>query len=332
MPRLSERIVSAVAAVCGPGPKQLHKPDIGLTERELVSEAMETGWVADGPAIELFEAEICRVVGVKYAVAVSSGTAALHLAMVAGGLYEGRSVSMPVLGFVATANAARYTGAQPVFSEGKTEISVDLLGHLKPGRVTIEDACQALGSELGGVPAGGFGILACFSFNGNKIITAGMGGAVVTDHEGSAQLVRHLSRQAKRRDGQPDQIGWNYRMPNLNAALGLAQLRRLDEFLSRKRKLAQRYFGAFADIQGVESWVEPEHGRSNYWLNAIKVPDRAARDETIQALNVAGYESRPLHKPTHLLPMYEACPKGDLLKSMDLWDRTICLPSGYDVA
>ena len=121
-------------------------------------------------------------------------------------------------------------------------------------------------------------------------------------------------------------------MPNLNAALGLAQLKRLPDFLARKRRLAQRYLDAFADIKGVEPWVEPEHGRSNYWLNAIRAPDRETRDETLKALNAAGYESRPLHTPAHLLPMYEDCPRGDLTKSMDLWDRTICLPSGYDVA
>lgn len=344
---LARKVVDAVTKVCGPGPKQLHKPEIGSLERAHIAEAVASGWVADGPYIERFEALLCKITGAQHAVAVSSGTAALHLAMVAGGLYAGRTVSMPSLTFVATANAIAYTGATPVFSEGVTEISVDLLGHCKPGRVTIEDACQALGSEYGGQKAGMFGILGCFSFNGNKVCTAGGGGAIVTDDEIVAGYIRHLANQAKgdyrvakgvKLDvgfhGQDwhDQVGWNYRMSNLTAALGLAQLERLEEFLARKRKLAQRYLDAFAAIPGVEPWVEPEQGRSNYWLNAIKVPDRQTRIDTVHALIEAGYESRALQTPVHLLPMYAECPKGDMAKSMLLWDRTICLPSGYDVA
>ncbi len=332
-------IVKAVRSIVGPGPKQLHKPDISWREKISVTEALATGYVADGPFIRRFEDKLCEITGAKYAVAVSSGTAALHLACIASGFGPGDDIECPSLTFVATANAVRYCHALPFFTdfgdgdlpatphnphsavkETRKIIAVQLLGRVRTGNIAVEDACQALGS----VGAGRQGTLGCFSFNGNKIATTGGGGAVVTDDETLAAQVDYLSKQAKDERGENQPGGFNYRLPNLNAALGLAQLERLPEFLEGKQALADRYARVFGEM----FWKPPQG--SNNWLNAIRVRDANERDATIAALNADGLESRPLHTPLHLLPMYRDCPRSDMSETMKLLETVVCLPSGYD--
>lgn len=197
----------------------------------------------------------------------------------------------------------------------------------------VEDAAESLGSYYDGKHTGRFGRLGILSFNGNKTITTGGGGAIITDDAELGTRAKHITTTAKVPHAWEfvhDEVGYNYRMPNLNAALGCAQLEQLPEFLLHKRELAHRYQMAFAGIGGVTVFREPANCRSNYWLNAILLErtDLAARDELLQALNAAGLQSRPIWRPMHLLPMYQHCPRMDLHVTEDLARRTINLPSG----
>ena len=203
--------------------------------------------------------------------------------------------------------------------------------------VLIEDAAEALGSRWQGRHLGGFGRLAALSFNGNKIVTTGGGGAVLTNDPALAKRAKHLTTTAKvphRWAFDHDEIGWNYRMPNLNAALGCAQLERLPDMLARKADLAGRYVRAFEDVDGVRLLQPREGAEVNHWLNALILdrPDRAMRDRLLQTLNDAGYQARPLWTLMHRLPMYADCPRDDLSVAEALEDRVINLPSSAVLA
>ncbi len=198
------------------------------------------------------------------------------------------------------------------------------------GLPMVEDAAESLGSLYRGRHAGSFGRCAVLSFNGNKTVTTGGGGAVLTDDPELAARARHLTTTAKvphRWEYFHDAPGYNYRMPNLNAALGCAQLEMLDRIIESKRRLAKRYGSAFADLPGVAFFTEPEHARSNYWLNALIV-DREARDRVLSATNKAGYMTRPVWRLMHRLPMHAHCPRMDLSVAEDLEHRLINIPSG----
>ena len=203
--------------------------------------------------------------------------------------------------------------------------------------VLVEDAAEALGSRWKGRHLGGFGRLAALSFNGNKIVTTGGGGAVLTDDAELARRAKHLTTTAKvphRWAFEHDEIGWNYRMPNLNAALGCAQLERLPDMLARKAELADRYVRAFEGVEGVRL-LRPRGGAEvNHWLNALILdrPDPAARDRLLQTLNDAGYQARPLWTLMHRLPMYADGPRDDLSTAEALEDRVINLPSSAALA
>jgi perosamine synthetase len=198
--------------------------------------------------------------------------------------------------------------------------------HLK----LIEDAAEALGSWRDGRHAGSWGHVAALSFNGNKIITTGGGGAVLSQDPELARRARHLSTTAK----QPhpwrfshDEVGFNYRMPNLNAALGLAQLARLDEFVKAKRALARRYQIAFSQVEGVSCFQEPARDHSNYWLNLLLLDDAGQRDALLQRAHAAGLQLRPFWTPLDQLPMYRDAPSMPLSISTRLFEHGICLPS-----
>lgn len=198
--------------------------------------------------------------------------------------------------------------------------------------VLIEDAAESLGSYYKGVHTGGRGRLAALSFNGNKLATTGGGGAILTNDAELGHRAKHLTTTARsphRWNFVHDEIGYNYRMPNLNAALGCAQLERLDDMLARKRELARRYEAAFRDVPNVKFFTEPEESRSNYWLNTLVLEssDLEARDQLLQALNDAGYMSRPIWTLMHRLPMYASCPRGDLAVAEELENRVINIPS-----
>ncbi len=201
--------------------------------------------------------------------------------------------------------------------------------------VLIEDAAEAIGSRYRGAHVGGIGRLSALSFNGNKIITTGGGGAVLTNDPALAKRAKHLTTQAKVPHPwafSHDAVGYNYRMPNLNAALGCAQLERLSDMLARKRVLAARYAAAFAGVAGVRFLTEPEGTQGNYWLNALVLDDPALRDPMLQALNDAGFMARPIWTLMHRLPMFEGAPRADLTVAEKLEATVVNIPSSPALA
>jgi perosamine synthetase len=200
------------------------------------------------------------------------------------------------------------------------------------GLSVVEDATEALGSTYRGRPCGALGTLGVLSFNGNKIVTTGGGGAIVTNDEALAQRAKHLTTTAKvshRWAFVHDEIGWNYRLPNINAALGVAQLEQLSGFVESKRALARRYAECFAGVADITCVAEPAGTSSNYWLNAILITksDMAERDAVLQACHDAGFMVRPAWTLIHRLPFYKDAPRDDLSMAEDIERRLICLPS-----
>lgn len=227
-------------------------------------------------------------------------------------------------------------------------VAVHIFGHpgeldelsalcLDYGITFVEDAAESLGSFYKGRHTGRIGRMAALSFNGNKIITTGGGGAIMTDDEAIAQRARHLSTTAKLPHQWAyvhDEIGFNYRMPNLNAALGCSQMERLAEFVADKRALAQDYASALRNLRGARHVSEPQHTQSNYWLNALLLErdDPACRDRLLELLHERGIKARPLWTLMHHLPMYSACPRMDLSCAENLERRIINLPSSPGLA
>lgn len=205
------------------------------------------------------------------------------------------------------------------------------------GLALIEDAAESLGSYYKGTHTGNHGRVATLSFNGNKTITTGGGGAIMCNDDALAQKIRHITTTAK----QPhkwefihDAVGFNYRLPNINAALGCAQLESLPAFIEKKRRLAETYIRAFADIAGVAPFTEPGWGKSNYWLNLIMLDnaDMAARDAILEATNDAGFMTRAAWRPMHLLDMFAAAPRDALAVTEDIYARLINIPSSSQLA
>jgi perosamine synthetase len=201
----------------------------------------------------------------------------------------------------------------------------------------VEDAAESLGSTYQNQHTGTFGKLGTLSFNGNKIITTGGGGAILTDDAELARHAKHLTTTAKRPHRWEffhDEVAWNYRLPNLNAALGCAQMERLPDFLARKRELANRYQKAFSSFTGIRFMFEPEQSRSNYWLNTVRLeePDMKLRDRVLAAANDAGYQCRPTWTLLHKLPMFADCPRAPLPIAEQLEASLINLPSSAKLA
>ena len=197
----------------------------------------------------------------------------------------------------------------------------------------VEDAAESLGSYYKGNHTGPLGIVGALSFNGNKVITTGGGGAVVTHDVALATRAKHLTTTARiphRWSFIHDEVGYNYRMPNLNAALGCAQMEALPTLVRRKRDLAKRYVAAFAGVEGVHVFEEPGFASSNYWLNVLILDEGAAskRDEILDRTNASGIHTRPVWTPIHRLPMYAGCPRMELDTVTSLERRIVCLPSG----
>lgn len=313
------------------------------------------GAVTHGPHVERFERAIVEETGAKHAVAVSSGTAALHLALLSAHIKPGDHVVVPAFTFVAVANAVSYCGAVPNFVDCdkfgglspvrlddwldkntvKAVVAVHNFGHLcdidqikkvcdKHGVTLIEDAAQALGA-LKKIT----GHAAAVSFNGNKIITTGGGGMVLTNDGVTAGQVRSLATVSKIETPHAfwhGEVGFNYRMPNMNAALGFSQLERLPEILASKSKLAYLYGEALERVPFVRLPRYPRE--TNYWLNAIHLIDETLRQDVILLLNSVGLESRLSWTPLNLLPMYQTCPRDELKITMALAKSIINIPSG----
>jgi perosamine synthetase len=233
---------------------------------------------------------------------------------------------------------ARVSAVAPMHTFGHpTEIEATVELAERNGLVVVEDAAESLGSYVGDRHTGTFGRLGVLSFNGNKTLTTGGGGMILTNDLELGRRAKHLTTTAKIPHGwefEHDEVAWNYRMPNLNAALGVAQLTRLPGFLVEKRLLADRYAEAFAGLDGVTFVREPAGTTSNYWLNAVRldVPDRALRDELIGATNAAGLGVRPFWNLLSEQRMYVENPRGDLAVAHELLNSTICLPSSPKLA
>jgi dTDP-4-amino-4,6-dideoxygalactose transaminase len=349
----------------------LSPPHVGAEERRLLLEAFESNWIAPvGPHLDQFEKEFAQHLNLPGAVALSSGTAALHLALLIAGVTRHDEVVTSTLTFAATANAITYLGARPVFLDStsatwtmdpalleeeleacarrgrlpKAVMAVDLYGQCadydrlitacrKYEIPLIADASEALGATYRGEQAGRFGVMAAFSFNGNKIITSGGGGMLVSRRRDFLARARYLSTQA--RDPAPhyehSEIGFNYRMSNLLAAVGLGQLRSLDQHLAQRRENNDYYRRQFASLPGIEVMPEALYGRSNCWLTCITVDPHlfgGTREDLRQQLELSNIESRPVWKPMHLQPAFAGCRVRGGATSERLFEHGLCLPSG----
>ena len=205
------------------------------------------------------------------------------------------------------------------------------------GIALIEDAAESLGSYYKSKHTGRFGKLSAVSFNGNKILTTGGGGAILTDDDSLADHAKHLTTTAKVAhpwEFHHDEVGWNYRLPNINAALGVSQLEILPDLVRAKRSIAERYIKAFEGVSGVRVMREPQDSRSNYWLNGIFLDhfDTEAHTVILRLLNQAGYQSRPIWEPMHLLPMFASCPRSSLGNTETLKSQLINIPSSAQLA
>jgi len=356
----------------------LAAPDLGAAETAAVAACVESGFVSSvGPLVTEFEERFGEAVGRAHAVACSSGTAAIHLALAALRVGPGSEVMVSDLTFIASANPARYLGADVTLIDSERAtwnldpalvvdelerraaagerlpaaiVAVDLLGQpadlgellvaaRRHGVPVVEDASEALGARwtsgpLGGRAVGRGGDVSCFSFNGNKLITTGGGGMLVTDDPALARRARHLSKQAKVAGlaYRHDDVGYNYRLTNLAAALGLAQLARLDELLAKKRDIAARYDAAFAQTADLARPPDPVWSDRSSWLYTVLLGDEATRDRVCRSLNAGGIECRPIWSPLHEQAPYARSPRVGTGVAENLGARGLCLPSSAGLA
>ena len=314
----------------------VYKPTITALEKEYVMACLDEEWISSkGRFIGRFEGEFANYVGLPHALSLSNGTTALHVALMALGIGPGDEVIVPTLTYVASANAVCYTGAKPVFVDcelGTWNISLgdvervissrtraimavhlyglpcDMRGLMELARkhdlLVVEDCAEAIGSRIAGEHVGGFGDIASFSFYGNKTITTGEGWMVVTGNPTLAERVSHLKGQglAKFREYWHDIVGYNYRMTNLCAAIGCAQMQRLDSTLERKRQIAALYR---RELQGVVEFQQEVQGMDHsHWMVCGLLPNGSLRDPMRNALGELGIETRPVFYPLHSMPMY----------------------------
>jgi len=347
----------------------LSPPDISSSEEDAVLRALRSGWVAPlGPEVDEFEAEISSFVGVENGVALSSGTAALHLGLSSLGVRRGDTVITSTMTFVATANAISYIGAEPYFvdclGDGSMDpelvkqaieaelsenrrvgaiVPVDIYGRsanysaIVPiaesfGVPVLADAAEALGASHSGKRAGSWGDAAVLSFNGNKVMTTSGGGMFLTSDRKKAEYVRYLASQAR----QPavhyehSELGYNYRMSNVCAALGRAQLARLPDMIRRRKVRRVQYEELFSNVEGV-SMLPGDIEDDNCWLTSILVDAPVAgwsSSELLEYLEELNIESRPLWKPMHLQPLYREARFVGGHVAERLFETGLALPSG----
>ena len=355
-------------------------PNLAGNELKYLKECIDTNFVSSvGKFVSDFEKEFAKYLNVNYAVAMSSGTSALHISLIILGVGEGDDVLAPNLTFVAPLNAVKYVGANPVLidSEWSTlgmcpdslkktigelyeKDQNDLLINKKTGNTlkailpmhtfgnaclmdeimalaksyglaVIEDASESLGAKYGEVQTGTIGNVGCFSFNGNKIITSGGGGMLVTNDEHLATRARHLSTTAKTDPIKfvHDSVGYNYRMVNLLAAVGLAQLEQLPSFLEKKKENFKKYQDILGKIKSPYFDLHtPEEGQSNYWFYSLVLKDEYAkdRDKIIDYFLENGVQVRPIWELMENLEPYVSCLSFDLKSSRDISSRIINIP------
>jgi len=341
------------------------EPSLGEEELRNVIEAVKSGWISSkGKFIEEFEHKIANYCGRRYGVATSNGTVALHLALKALGIKKGDKVIVPDLTFVAVANSVTYCDAKPVFVDSHPEywcidpekigekiskntkaiIPVHLYGH--PCDMDwimdiaedynlhiIEDAAEAHGAEYKGKKVGSFGDISCFSFYGNKIITTGEGGMCLTDDQNLAEKMRILRDHGMNPNKRYwyDMIGFNYRMTNLQAAVGVAQLEKMGEFVEKKRKIAKWYSKRLKELEEkelIKLHPEMSWAKCVYWMYSILIADKfgMSRDELMKKLEEKSVETRPFFFPMHVLPIYKNNEKFPIAE--ELSKKGINLPSG----
>lgn len=344
----------------------LSPPDLAGTELTLLRDAVESNWIAPlGPHVDAFEAAMAGRLGVPHALALSSGTAALHLALRVLDIGPGDDVWVSTLTFAASANAITYVGATPIFVDSdpttwnmdpallasaleeaaragkrpKAVIVVDLYGHCadldtiigicrKHGVYVIEDAAEALGATYQGKPAGSFGDLAILSFNGNKIITTSGGGMLLGHRKELVDRARYLATQARSsaRHYEHEDVGYNYRLSNLLAAVGRAQLADLDRRVAARRATYAAYRTALGELEGWRFLHEPRGCQSTYWLTCATLESN--RDRVLDALEAANIEARPVWKPMHMQPVFTHARVIGGHVAAALFANGICLPSG----
>jgi len=317
----------------------IYQPDLSGNEKKYVIDCLDSTWISSkGKYLPLFENKFKEFIGVKYATCVSNGTVALHLALITLGIGHGDEVIIPTLTYIASVNSISYTGAKPIFVDSlKTTWQIDpddvrkkitvktkaimvvhLYGHAcdmdslsaickEYGLFLIEDCAEAIGTMYKGKYVGTFGDISTFSFFGNKTITTGEGGMVVTNDETLFDRSVHFKGQglAKHRQYWHDVVGYNYRMTNICAAIGYAQMERIHEFIIRKREIAELYKTCLKDSE-IQYQGEAVDTVNSYWIFSILTPNGDSRDPLRKYLADAGVETRPLFYPVHTMPMYSS--------------------------
>lgn len=343
----------------------LSVPNICGNEWKYIKECLDTNWVSSaGSYVDLFEEKFRDYVGVKKAVVTVNGTSAIHLALECLGIGAGDEVIVPSMTFISPVNAVRYTGAEPVFvdvcrdtfvmdaekveelitSKTKAILPVHIYGHpadmdmimdiaRKHGLYVIEDATESFGSLYKGKHTGTLGHIGCFSFNGNKMITTGAGGMLVTNDERMGNYAKYVSNQTKSVTGNGgfyhNEIGYNYRMPNILAAMGVAQLENIHSFIETKKRNAKLYDTLLSGVKGITLPIQKPWAENVYWLYSVLVEEdyRETRDELIMHLRADGIESRPFFIPIHTMPPYTESRCGELSVTLEIAERGINLPS-----
>ncbi len=342
-------------------------------EKKLLNRAFDSNWIAPiGPQIDSFEDEVSDYINIKSSCALSSGTAALHLAVKILGISKNDFVLCPSLTFSATANVIMYENANPIFIDSdpkhwtfdisilerailkykpKAIITVDLYGQScdydtlidickKYNVHVIEDAAEAMGSTYKGKKLGSFGSVGVLSFNGNKIITTSGGGMLLSQNEEYIKKAKFLSTQSREPSlhYEHKELGYNYRMSNLLASIGRGQLKRLDKFVEIKRNIFNRYKKYLSIYDGIDFLEEHKHSYSNRWLTTLKINEKkigVAPKDIIKILSSENIESRPVWKPMHMQPFYKNnifIKKGVKDVSRSLFEKGLCLPSGSNLS
>ena len=315
----------------------VYQPDLSGNERKYVDNCIDTTWISSkGKYVKQFEDAFSTYIGTRHGISVSNGTVALQLGLLMLGIGIGDEVIVPTFTYIATINAIKYVGAIPVFVDSientwqinskeiqkkitrktKAIITVHLYGHPcdmdsiqvlcdKYNLYLIEDCAEAIGSKYKGIKVGNFGDVACFSFFGNKTITTGEGGMVLTNSDSLYKFGNQLKNQglAEGYEYWHNVIGYNFRMTNICAAIGMAQLERIDEFINKKRNIAELYKNKLKDMP-ITFHCETENVFHTYWMNSILVRTEHERKKLNSFLENRGIETRPTFYPAHLMPMY----------------------------
>ncbi len=340
----------------------VYEPTLGDLEQQYVADCMRSGWISSlGEYVTRFQSEFAAYCGTKHGIATSNGTTALHLALAALGIGPGDEVILPSLTFIASANAVSYTGARAVLADSETRtwgldpasveakitsrtraiMPVHLYGHpvdMDPildiarhyNLFVVEDAAEAHGATYKGHRVGGLGTISCFSFYGNKIITTGEGGMCMTNDDALAErllALRDHGMSSTKRYWHPI-VGYNYRLTNLQAAVGVAQLSRIDEIIEKKRQIARWYNERLKEFPGLTLPPELPDCTNVYWMYSVLIEDdfRVARDEVLTRLKAHGIETRPFFYPIHIQPPYALGQSFPVAE--ELARKGINLPSG----